>query len=316
MNSIPVFFAANPSYYQHLCVMIVSLLENNKDRNFRVHVLTDDDSDTESEKIRELEKSYDNLEIHFRKIVEDDVKAFHLSKLAHHISIQAYYRCLIPKLYPDIGKAIYLDSDMVVQGDLGDLWDENIEEYLLAGVDISQFARVDEYKKRIGLTQESMYINSGVLLMNLRKMRENDIVALLVENAGVLGTKAELVDQDVINYSLQGNMKALDPRYNWTHVHNDELKKPALPIVISHFSGPGKPWSTNRICKHAGRKDYFVYLQKTPYRDFVYRYYLERSYKCVIPYIMEIGKSLARIVLPREYVARLREIRANRIRSR
>jgi lipopolysaccharide biosynthesis glycosyltransferase len=302
---IPIFFAANPSYYQHLCVALVSLLENNKNHQFSIYVLTDNDQDEEKEKIIQLKNQYNHFDIQFKKISNSEVECFHLSKYCPHISIQAYYRILIPEIFPELNKAIYLDSDLIVEDDILELWNTNIDNYYLAGVDTSCFEHSSVYKNRISLDKNCVYINSVVLLINLEAMRRDIIVELMIENANKLANKVTWVDQDVINFSLQGRIKTLDARFNWNHEFHEKYPQQTSNAIISHFSGAAKPWSVNRICYHAAKEHYFYYLEKTPYRNFIKRYRRERPYKCIIPYLIEIIK----FILPKRILNYIRYVR-------
>jgi lipopolysaccharide biosynthesis glycosyltransferase len=283
----------------------VSLLENNPNYQFAIYVLTDDDQDEEKEKIIQLKNQYNHFDIQFRKILDSEVQCFHLSKYCPHISIQTYYRILIPEIFPELNKAIYLDSDLIIESDIGELWQININDYYLAGVDTSCFELTSVYKNRIGLNKNALYVNGGVLLMNLSAMRRDNIVKLMIENAGKLGDKVTWVDQDVINFSLQNKIKTLDVRFNWNHEFHEKYPQQTSKAVISHFSGIAKPWSVNRICYHAAKEHYFYYLKKTPYHDFIKRYRRERLYKCIIPYLIEIIK----FILPKRILNLIRYMR-------
>ncbi|MDR1477856.1 MAG: glycosyltransferase family 8 protein [Planctomycetaceae bacterium] len=281
---IPVFFAANVGYYQHLCVAIVSLLENNRSRNFAIYVLTDDENSLENEKIRQLKKLYDNFEITFTEIDRTKLETFYVP-IKSHLTVQTYYRCFIPLLFPTLTKAIYLDSDLLIEGDIGKLWETDIEGegYYLAGVEDLGAKNID-HKKKLGILENSVYINCGVLLINLAAWRKDDIVEKIIENSCKLGSRAELVDQDVINFTLEGGIKKLDCHFNWSTYDSINAPRKLLshnPVIISHFTTWRKPWYPLNRCHHESAPKYFYYLRKTPYRNFIYRYWMIRSFKFV-----------------------------------
>jgi lipopolysaccharide biosynthesis glycosyltransferase len=141
--------------------------------------------------------------------------------------------------------------------------------------------------------------------MNLNAMRRDNIVKLMIENAGKLGDKFIYQDQDLINFSLRRRIKTLDARFNWNHEFHEKYPQQTCKAVISHFSGPAKPWSVNRICYHSAKDHYFYYLEKTPYRNFIKRYRRERPYKCIIPYLIEIIK----FILPKRILNLIRHVR-------
>jgi len=130
-SSISIVFAANVKYYQHLCVLIVSILENNPLVPFAFCVLTDKE-DEEAEKIRSLSKKYQNFDIRF--IVVDDTYFENFPLPLKHVTIQMYYRFLIPFLLQERETAFYFDCDMICNADLRELWEIPLDGYYVAGV--------------------------------------------------------------------------------------------------------------------------------------------------------------------------------------
>jgi lipopolysaccharide biosynthesis glycosyltransferase len=282
-DRIQVCFAANIGYYQHLCVAIVSLLENNRSRDFDIHVLTDDENSPEREKILQLKELYDNFEISFTEVEKKHIELFYAMKKSY-ITVQAYYRCLIPILFPALTKAIYLDSDILVEGDISELWETDIDGYYLAGVEDLGLKDTDR-KKQLGISEDNVYINSGVLLMNLTAWRKDNIVERIIETSQKLGSKALFPDQCAINYTLSGKIKEVGSHFNWTTYDSKNVKRNSLshrPIIVSHFTSFRKPWNPLHRCHHESASHYFHYLRKTPYRNFIYRYWVMRSFKLVL----------------------------------
>ncbi|MDR1485191.1 MAG: glycosyltransferase family 8 protein [Planctomycetaceae bacterium] len=277
---IQIFFAANVDYYQHLCVAIVSLLENNRGRDFDIYVLTNDADSLESEKITQLKNQYDNFSITFSEVDASYLKPFHVPNRSH-ITVQTYYRFLIPVLFPALAKAIYLDSDLIIEGNLSELWEMNIDNYYLAGVE-DLFILSIGYKKQLGISDNKIYINAGVLLMNLTAWHRDNFLEKIIETSKKLGTNAQYNDQDVINCALNGEVKILDSRFNWTSFNSlttDKNAESHQSAVISHFIGRRKPWNPLRKCRHKSAAKYFYYLNKTPYRNFIYSYRIMRLFK-------------------------------------
>jgi lipopolysaccharide biosynthesis glycosyltransferase len=278
---IPIVLAANVGYYQHLCVVLVSILENNPNNHFSFYVLTDKDELTNKEKIIKLKNTYKNFNIYFKQIDDSILVDFPLPLNIDYISVQMYYRYLIPDIFPELDKVIYLDCDTICNGNISEMWKTNIDEYYIAGVEDKYIIDID-YKPVIGFTSTDCYVNSGVLLMNLLKMREDKIYKLLFENTRRLKSVIQYPDQDVINYTLKGKIKELDSHFNWATTNSIESQKNSFshkPAIISHFTGRAKPWNPRYKCSHESANQYFYYLKKTLYRNFIYRYRIEHFFR-------------------------------------
>ena len=202
------------------------------------------------------------------------------AKLSGHIKVAAYYRLLIPELLPNhLTKAIYLDSDLIVNANLGLLWDVDLGENDLLAVQILTLLNVSSpnmsinYQK-LGIPSDSKYFNSGVLVFNLQRWRDRNITA---EMLAYLKNNREYIiwhDQDVLNGVLVGRWGELDPRWNQTQgiynynsweespfsetVYNNILKDP----YIIHFASRSKPWNDNQN-NHPQRSLFFQYLDMT-----------------------------------------------------
>jgi lipopolysaccharide biosynthesis glycosyltransferase len=169
---------------------------------------------------------------------------------------------------------------MLIEGDISEFWETNLDNYYMAGIECI-YVKQTCFKKQLGFPDSTLYINGGVLLMNLAAMRKDNIVSKFIESAKLLGDNVPHADQDVINYTLKEKIKELDSRFNWTTSNSVESKQNSLvhkPVVISHFTGRAKPWNPRYKCSHESANRYFYYLSKTPYRNFIYRYRIEHFF--------------------------------------
>ena len=147
-------------------------------------------------------------------------------------------RYLIPELIQDCDAVLYLDSDLVVVGDLSELFSMELGENLIAGVQddfVSTRPWGREMKARFGV---SAYVNAGVLLMNLRQMREESVGDKFLSLDA--GNNFPFRDQDVINAVCSGRVAMLDQKYNYF------IFDGGLSAKIYHFTGNLKPWYVNR----------------------------------------------------------------------
>jgi lipopolysaccharide biosynthesis glycosyltransferase len=295
---IPIFFAANVGFYQHLCVTLCSLLENNKNLEFDIYVLTDDAKSKENKKILKMKQQYKNVDIIFQKISEPELLEFVVTMEGY--TLHTYYRYFIPRLFQNMEKALYLDCDTLVEGKIDELWETNLYGYYVAGVKDLYIEQIN-HKSVIGFTQCDLYVNAGMLLMNLQMMREDNISDLLNKNTKILEGSGQQ-DQDVINYTLKGKIKELGSRFNWATSNSVESKQNSLshkPIIISHFTGRAKPWNPQYKCSHESANRYFYYLSKTPYRNFIYRYRIEHFFRYSIKAFV---KTIVKKLLPKNFV--------------
>ncbi|HEY9604706.1 MAG TPA: glycosyltransferase family 8 protein, partial [Allocoleopsis sp.] len=214
-----------------------------------------------------------------RPFVIEDVPNVGTVSEQPHIKISAYYRLLIPTLLPNhLKKAIYLDSDVIVLGDLGELWDMNMgENYLLAVQDIpipyvSSPGGLINYQE-LGLAAKTKYLQSGVLVIDLEKWRIHGTSQQCIEYLQKNREYVRWHDTDVLNAILAGKWGELDPRWNQTpfiyqysswkesslpeHIFHELIHHP----YIVHFVSPAKPWNSRE--EHPFRHLFFHYLDRT-----------------------------------------------------
>lgn len=271
---IPVVFAVNDTYAQHLCVAVVSVLENNPGYAFDFYVLTDYFSDVNRELLCQAVTRY-GCDHRMEFVTVDDRRFEALRLNIAYITRHTYYRFLIPELLPDMERALYLDADLVVDGGLGELWTTPLDGALCAGVKDLYIERL-RYKYRIGLGDDDLYVNAGVLLMDLGAMRREGTVARLMETAVSRGEEFEYQDQDVLNVALRGRICEVSAKWNYAseNAARGGRKVAVEKPVIVHFTGRAKPWTIWEKSRNPLRGLYFRYLRRcpAPYRRFVWRF--------------------------------------------
>ncbi|WP_231687957.1 glycosyltransferase family 8 protein [Bacillus sp. FJAT-27251] len=252
--------ATNDNYAQHLAVTLTSLLKNKKkDTRVHIYILYGDLTDISIKKLKRTIKKF-RAAVTFLKVDVHMVEEFALSTGAqNYISKEAYYRIMIPDLLgEDIPKALYLDCDMIVRTDLSKLWKTNIDTYDLAAVDESRVIPVQDRESRIyrlSLPSESYYFNSGLLLMNLKRWREQKISSEVIQFIKANPDKLALLDQDALNAVLYNRWLRLEDKWNYTTSHCAVL--PLEKAAVLHFTGPDKPWNS----KSPFKKEYVKYLR-------------------------------------------------------
>ena len=158
MDNLHIFFALNDSYTSHYCVTMVSVLTNTPNRHCHFYLLTDYISEKNKRRFSQVEEQYANCSIHYQLITEKIFDSFHRN-IDYLVSPVSYYRYIIPELYPQLDKALYLDGDLVVNGSLENLWDTDITDYLCAGVHDLWIENIN-YKPQIVEIQAALRIGT------------------------------------------------------------------------------------------------------------------------------------------------------------
>lgn len=257
MDNISICFCINDKYAQYLGVVLTSILLNNPKTAFKFYVLSSDISEENKNILNTLKKTYKNFEIFYINIDKNRFKNFKIN--IDYISIETYYRYILADVIPNEDKILYLDVDLIVNNELKDLWNTNINDYYCAAVKDLNFD-TEKYKKCIGMNDAEEYINAGVILFNLKKLREDNISEKYFENNEIYKDKIKYQDQDIINITLSNKIKIIDSIYNFTR--NDKTKDYNTAVII-HFVGAKKPWKSLSFNKL--KQLYYYYYVRSPY---------------------------------------------------
>ena len=189
-----------------------------------------------------------------------ELKKYSLSN-SQHFSLDMFLRILAFDLLPaEIDKILYVDVDMISLKDITPLYETNIKGKLIAAVrDFGvKFKKVNKYVNSLNLTHT--YFNSGMLLMNLDKMREmwarDELQKYIEENSKTFSCP----DQDVLNTICNNkDIVFIDDIYNYQIKNNEKLINDE--VVLLHFVGYTKPWNHYLLHKH--EKLFWEYYDKT-----------------------------------------------------
>ena len=191
---IPVVFSSDDNYAQHLGVVINSIIKNKSaGDNLRIYVIDGGISETNLKRLESLIGVRQDVRLRFLKI---DKTPFLKFKVSHHVSHATYYRYLIPSLVQE-DKVIYLDCDVVVRCSLRNLYREYIEDCYFAGC--ADF-KWEKHAERLGLQK---YCNAGVMLINAKRWREENIQEKLMQFTVDYSENLLLRDQDALNTVLK-----------------------------------------------------------------------------------------------------------------
>lgn len=240
-----LFFSINESYYKQLAVTITSILENDRSSSFHFFVLNSGLSYEVKAYLEKLKLRYKNFDIEYPTVSDSLFNALKLN--IDYISKETYFRYVIADLFPGMNKALYLDADIAVVGSLVSFYHTDIQDYYCAAVKDFYIESL-KYKSKIGFQDDDLYVNAGVLLLNLEKMRQDNISEKFFSNTEKFAASIKYQDQDIINLTLKGKIKEIDSIYNFA-VHNirKDVKKRKSAIIL-HYTGAQKPWDEE--CKN------------------------------------------------------------------
>jgi lipopolysaccharide biosynthesis glycosyltransferase len=269
MQKYNIVFAADSEYLQHLSVAILSLIENNLENSLNIYIINKSISSVDWANIISLDKAKKHSFVN-AKIDDAELVGFPTNS---RFTIASYYRLLIAEIVP-FDKALYIDSDIVVCGNLSELYKTNIADFFLAAVeDACFFNRHNELE----MSKCSRYFNSGVMLLNLDKWRKNKLKEQAIDFIFRKFNKIKFADQCALNAVVDGNWLRLSPTFNlqtallemdvqfrktrYGSIDVGDAVK--LPIII-HYSGPNKPWQF--LNSHPFKALYWNYLGRTKYK--------------------------------------------------
>ena len=286
LSDVVIVFACSENFVPYLSVATQSIIENaSARRRYDIIVLTRDISPASMITLTRQVKS-ENVGIGFLDVdaALGDIELPHHG----HFRPETYYRLLAPQLLPNVDKAIYLDSDLIVCDDIAKLYDVDVTGYPLAATrDADTIGQIEGYdttvgpylKNELGMSDPHDYFQAGVLLMNLAQLRATVTPDEFLE----LSTARmwRWLDQDVLNKVVDGNYVRVHMRWNylmdWQHLRRShiianspadvraEYDEAAADPAIIHFAGPdNRPW----LYPDADRADdFWQYAMHSPYLD-------------------------------------------------
>lgn len=248
---VPVFLTINNAYAPYAAAAIHSLAQHtNKNRYYRVIILHDGLNWVNRVRLRSLVTK--NVAIQFKKItgslyLRAIVKYCSKSKGAGDFFSSAvyYYRFFIPRLFPLYDKCVYIDSDTILRGDIGELFDLDLGDKVMAAMVDPKVDVIPEFRayvdKAVGVPYKE-YTNSGVLVMDAKALRKLRYLSALVDIINKYDADLVAPDQDYMNVILKGKIKFLDKR--WNMEPGVELPKDAKLV---HFNLFNKPWHYKNV---------------------------------------------------------------------
>lgn len=258
-SELCVVSLSDDNYAQHLGAMFVSMLTNmSLDVSARLYVLSTGLTDRNKELLQRSVEQY-NSRIEFITVAGAAYEKY--DSMAGG-SRETYLRLAIADALPAaVEKVICIDSDVIVTGDVFELWGMDLNGRTIAAV-TDQWA--SSQCDTLGIPR-GVYFNAGILVMDLAKWRANDVSGKAVAFLDSRKGKLVFQDQDALNAVLFDDWLPLPHEWNAHSLIIDAWTSPAPPALI-HYTGRSKPWQFDNV--HPFKDEYYKYLRMTEWSGY------------------------------------------------
>ncbi len=225
-----IVYATDHNFVLMCAVSMVSLIEMSKKMTeYKVYILVDETLTTEDFRVFDMIwEKYPEVTHEF--IAMDESIFSDVSIKNSSLTKSTFYRLLLPGILNEADTCLYIDADTLIEGDLSELFSLDLNDDYIAGVLDPGMKTLDYCLDEI--PDMDSYINAGILLMNLKKMREDNLEKKFFE---ILPNNYRFNDQDILNVSCYGRIKLLSQKYNQFSHYPDGNEK----TLIRHLIGWG-----------------------------------------------------------------------------
>jgi len=276
-SALHIVVCPDNNYAMPTGVLMLSILDNNRDVHVTFHVMTSDFSDANRALFSEMLSPYD-ASIFFYDVDSQKLPFIVGAENQRNLSISTYLRLLMPLYLPaDIERIVYLDGDIIVTRSLKPLmeWPMDNKSLLAAPDENLHNGKVSAYNQLRYLPQKG-YFNAGVLVVNLARWREKGVTESMLDYA--MAHKAPFVnhDQDILNYIFQDDKDELPltwnfqsdffykPEYrNISWDYDKQIDRGGQAPAIIHFNTCVKPWY--KQCTHPYKGLFAKYKARSPW---------------------------------------------------
>ncbi len=288
---IPIVLTTDKKFIPYTTVTLYSMCYNaDEKKNYEVIIFYDDDIDLNNKiKFDYIINQFPNFRLRFINIKKYFEK-YCLKSNIPHVSKATFYRYVIPDVLTEYDKVIYLDTDLVVNADVSELYEYDIENnYFIACCDSNiwqqyfldesghiYYTHVKKYFRDIGIDNLlENYFNAGVLVFNSKLMREDNFSQKMLENAQ--NNNYIHSGQDPMNVCAYGKVKFIPLNWNtmtWEPVegslnllsekyYNEYMEAVKNPKIV-HYAACVKPW----LYPNSFLSEYFFkYARMTPFYE-------------------------------------------------
>ncbi|GHS93518.1 glucosyltransferase [Planctomycetales bacterium] len=275
-GEIPVCLAADEYYAPYMAVAMLSIMENaGKNRRYHFYILHRELSAATVAALQQQVAAFSQFAITFINVTEH-IKGYNFA-LADWLSVETYFRLLIPYLLPASDKALYLDCDIICRCDVADLFDIDLQDRWLAAVrDIALLWYNDKrwraprskrlYEVLLNLKNPNDYFNGGMLVLNTQVIRTAyslpEILALAASRDWCVS------DQDMLNFYAEGKTLLLPFRWNFMGYFglDTDARAQNLPAPLR------EEWAQAKLDPQLVHYKFWTDFDLTPYAEIVWQY--------------------------------------------
>lgn len=198
--------------YAELCSLLMISILNNNENCYKCNFYIIDNNINEDNK-NNIEKAIEGRNANIVYLQQFDLN----KELGFQIDVgrwtsSSLQRIFLCRMLPEsVEKILYLDDDMIVRHSLKELYETRLDDYIIAGVQDCVCAK---NRTNIGMKEDSLYINAGMLLIDVAKWREFDFEEKAIDFVKKYNKKLQYLDQDIINAVLDGYICEVHPKFN------------------------------------------------------------------------------------------------------
>ena len=259
-NAIRICMACDDKYAMHCASAVASMIDNHKsEEKLEFFILNSAISKKSQSRLEKL----GNTKVSSLKLINVNPLDFKNCPLPEnmHFSLETYFRLKLPDFFPDFDKVLYIDCDVTVLGDVRELWELDIAGVYAAVCE--DIVPVEHLREFIG---DFANFNAGVMVINLKKWREDRISQKCFDFIEHHSEKIFFVDQDVLNSMLIPKINYFPRFWNLEYMPLNDVVSGLYSeqeIRLIHHISRMKPWNTP--FGHIYADKYFKYLAKTPW---------------------------------------------------
>lgn len=301
-----VFAFSGEDYVKYLSVSLYSIMDHsNCERKYNIYVLSDEFSSTSKQKIQDSIACFENCSVTFLNInhFSNFFCNLNLDCLnKDRFGLSTFYRLLIPEVFCNLDKILYLDVDITVLADVAELFDTKIENYYIGAARDVEVQRIahrsnsnsEEFcrycKEKLMISNVYDYFQAGVCLFNIKVLRKHNFTSRALNYLKQQSFRNN--DQDILNMICFGQVYFLPLKWNveWHCTFFDDNLMAVLPRntyieyfearknpSIVHYSSHWKPWNS----PHNDLSHYFfIYARKTLfYENIIMDMFLQQTNK-------------------------------------